>query len=115
MSDPAQQDPHLVDAAAAPDAFEPGSVYVLSDTRFEGNQTKVGGDELPREPLLADRISPRFLRHVAAECGIRLGPSFAAGNAGSCGLGQVCSGAPTNMCVTCSDTSPMGTSSRTPW
>lgn len=37
----------LVDAAAAPDAFEPGSVYVLSDTRFEGNQTKVGGDELP--------------------------------------------------------------------
>ena len=26
----------------------------------------VGGDELPREPLLADRISPRFLRHVAA-------------------------------------------------
>ncbi len=33
----------------------------------------------------------------------------AAGNAGSCGLGQVCSGAPTNMCVTCSDTSPMGT------
>src|SRR4051794_27413552 len=25
----------------------------------------VGGGELPREPLLADRISPRFLRHVA--------------------------------------------------
>ena len=25
----------------------------------------VGGDELPREPLLAESISPRFLRHVA--------------------------------------------------
>ena len=25
----------------------------------------VGGDELPREPLLADGISPRFLRHTA--------------------------------------------------
>ena len=25
----------------------------------------VGADELPREPLLADRISPRFLRHTA--------------------------------------------------
>lgn len=37
----------LVDAPAAPESYEPGSVYVLADTRFDGNQTKVGGDELP--------------------------------------------------------------------
>ncbi|MBK7154549.1 MAG: hypothetical protein IPH72_22665 [Sandaracinaceae bacterium] len=33
------------------------------------------------------------------------------GGTGSCTGGQVCSGAPTNMCVTCTDTSAMGTDS----
>ncbi|MCA9532925.1 MAG: DUF4215 domain-containing protein, partial [Myxococcales bacterium] len=33
----------------------------------------------------------------------------ASGGAGGCAGGQVCSGAPTNTCVTCTDTSPTGT------
>jgi len=37
----------LVDADRAPDAPEPKAVYVLSDTRFTGNTTKVGGQDLP--------------------------------------------------------------------
>lgn len=37
----------LVDADKAPEAPEPKVVYVLSDTRFTGNTTKVGGQDLP--------------------------------------------------------------------
>lgn len=43
----AEQGSTLVESAEIPAVLEPGAVFVTPDTRFEGNQTKVGSGEIP--------------------------------------------------------------------
>ena len=43
----------LVESAEIPAVLEPGAVFVTPDTRFEGNQTKIGSGEIPLPSLEA--------------------------------------------------------------